>query len=132
GPEGYTLLAMSQLMEGIYTEAADNAHRVHTLGDQGYSVAHFIAGQALRAQRRVQEAMVEYEWYLRETPQGPNAENARKELAELQPADVIVSHQSYLAAVRGAAQTATIPTEARRALTVEIAEKNRTRGLPVR
>ncbi|HZQ91534.1 MAG TPA: tetratricopeptide repeat protein [Terriglobales bacterium] len=95
GPEGYTLLAMSQLMEGKYTEAADNAHRVHTLGDQGYSVAHFIAGQALRAQRRVQEAMVEYEWYLRETPQGPNAENARKALAELQPADVNVAQQSH-------------------------------------
>ncbi|MGH9668487.1 MAG: tetratricopeptide repeat protein [Terriglobales bacterium] len=83
-PEALTILAQVQLITGDLDEALANARKVHSLPHEHLAVAHWVAAKALVAQRRPDEAIVEYIVFLRESPNGPSAEAARTALAELQ------------------------------------------------
>lgn len=79
-----TLLAYSQALNREYDNAVVTAHRVHLDPNHaGYAYAHIIAGAALQSAGRGDEAAAEYELFLKETPNDPRADVARKALLKL-------------------------------------------------
>ena len=76
-PASLTLLAMAQLRTGDLDAALQNALRVHQLQHQGYAVAHYVAGRAYELKQQYPKATAEYETYLREDPNGPEARQVR-------------------------------------------------------
>jgi TonB family protein len=86
-PKSVEMLAMLsdiQLRTGQYREAVATEHKIHLLPHAQYGSAHLIAGVALQAQQRWKDAGAEYELYLKEEPNGPRAEEARKRLKFVQ------------------------------------------------
>jgi hypothetical protein len=49
----------------------------------GYSVVHYIAGEALEEKHQYGEAKLEYTTYLRESPSGPEAAQVKSALERL-------------------------------------------------
>lgn len=79
-----TLLAYAQDLNHEYDSAVASAERVHLAKNHtGYSFAHLIAGSALQATGRSQEAIAEYEIFLKEDPMSPRAEEAKLALRKL-------------------------------------------------
>lgn len=78
-----TLVSSLKLKTGDYEGALKTARKVHELPHEGFAVAHYYAGQALEHGNRLQEAAAEYEMYLRESPQGPEAEDVKTSLSRL-------------------------------------------------
>lgn len=82
-PVTLTLMCVAQVKTGDYDDALVTARKVHQLPHEGYSLAHFIAGQAYEHKGQPQDAAIEYETYLRESPNGPEAGQVRSSLARL-------------------------------------------------
>src|SRR4051812_12505302 len=82
-PEMLTVLANVQLMENKYAEAAANASKVHGIGDAQYPIAHWIAGRAYEVQHKDAQAINEYTIFLKESPSGTQADEARASLKTL-------------------------------------------------
>lgn len=85
-PEALTMLSVSALMQGKYEEAVSDARKVHAVDHAGWGVAHFIAAQALEAEKRRDDAVKEYDLFLKEAPDNPNVAKARDAIARLAPA----------------------------------------------
>lgn len=79
--EAISLLANLNAMSGRYDEAINFARKAHTMPHEGFTVVHYIAGMAFQAKNQFADAAVEYRQYLKETPQGKSADNARNALA---------------------------------------------------
>jgi Flp pilus assembly protein TadD len=84
-PEVLTMLAITQLEQGEYDEALANARKVHSVPHKEYGMAHYVAARALEAKKMPAEAIAEYDLFLKEAPQNPNAERARQAVARLSP-----------------------------------------------
>ena len=83
-PEALLLMAQAKLMTGNMNEALLYARRVHATGEHlKFEASHLIAGRALEAQNHPNEARIEYEVLLKESPTGSAAEEAQKSLARL-------------------------------------------------
>jgi len=82
-PETLTMLALVQFREGKLDEAIANARKVHSGDPDPYPVAHYIAAVALQAKQDQAGAQAEYELFLKESPNDPNAPRARAALKEL-------------------------------------------------
>ena len=82
-PVTLTLLSVAQLRTGDVDGALQNALKVHSLSQGGHAVAHFVAGRAYEQKQEYQKATAEYETYLRESPDGPEAAQVRGALARL-------------------------------------------------
>ena len=78
-----TNAAYAELELHRFKEAAAHALQVHFLPHQGLANAYVIAAYALDAMGQKQEAIAQWELYLKEEPKGPNAKRARDELARL-------------------------------------------------
>ncbi len=78
-----TNVAYAQLLIHKFDEAIINARKVHALPHEGFANAHVIAAKALEATRRPQQALAEYQLYLKEDPYGPNANRAREAVARI-------------------------------------------------
>jgi len=83
-PEALTLQAREQLLAGQYDKALATARRVHSMGHDHFADVHLIAGEALVHQNKDAEAVQEYEQYLKEDPDSPNAAQVRAAMAQLQ------------------------------------------------
>ncbi len=81
--ETLTMLVMAEVQDGKPDEALKDAQKVHALPHDGYSVVHYIAGEVLEQKHQYAEARAEYEMYLKETPNGPVAEQVKSALARL-------------------------------------------------
>jgi Flp pilus assembly protein TadD len=79
-----TMLCNAQLRIGKLDDVVANAARVHALEHSRFAFAHFLAAVALQNKQMPAEAAAEYRVYLKESPNGPNAESAKKALAKLQ------------------------------------------------
>jgi len=77
------LLTYSQFMDHHYDLAIATSHRAHAL-DGNHAFAHQVAAHAYEQKRDGVNAIAELETFLKEEPTGQRAENARKELAQLQ------------------------------------------------
>lgn len=86
-PASLTLLCDADIHTGDDDGALQTARKVHQLPHEGYSVVHIIAGQVYEHKGQPQDATIEYETYLREAPNGPEAGQAKTSLARLSPAD---------------------------------------------
>lgn len=85
-PEALTMLSMSELMQGQYDDALANARKVHSVAHRGWGFAHLIAAQALEAKRLPNEALAEYDLFVKEAPDNPYVPKAREAMARLAPA----------------------------------------------
>lgn len=81
-----TQIAYAQLQNKKFTEAVQNARRAHALPHDGLANAHMIAAAALEALHQGLAAVVEYQLYLKEAPDGPYAKQARDSVARLEAA----------------------------------------------
>ena len=82
-PNSLTLISIAQLRTGDVNAALQNALKVHQVSHEGHAVAHFVAGMAYEDKQEYQKATVEYETYLRESPDGPEAAQVRRGLARV-------------------------------------------------
>ena len=82
-PASLTLLCVAQMNLGNENDALATARKVHQLPHEGYAVVHEIAGQVYEHKGDRQSAAIEYETYLRETPNGPEAGEVKTSLARL-------------------------------------------------
>lgn len=78
-----TMLAIAEIQSGKPADALKNAQKVHTLPHDGYSIVHYIAGEALEETRHDSEATAEYALYLKEAPSGPQAAQVKDALQRL-------------------------------------------------
>ena len=82
-PQNVQALALMSNLEfraGRYQDAVATEHRIHVLPHADYTSAHVVAGSALQAQKLWSEAAAEYELYLKESPNGPSADEVRRRL----------------------------------------------------
>jgi Tfp pilus assembly protein PilF len=82
-PVTLTLMCVAEIQTGDDDGALTTAHKVHALPHEGYSVVHYVAGQALERKGQPQTATMEYETYLRESPNGAEAGQVRTALTRL-------------------------------------------------
>ena len=82
-PVTLTLLCVADIQQGNDDGALATARKTHQLPHEGYSLVHYVAGQALEHKGQPQEAYAEYETYLRESPTGAEAPQVRSALARL-------------------------------------------------
>jgi Flp pilus assembly protein TadD len=78
------LLANVQLLDQHYDDAIANCHKLHSMVETAHSLAHYIAARAFEHQNRPNDAFSELQTFLKEEPDGPRAEAARKEIGQLQ------------------------------------------------
>ena len=78
-----TNVANTQLLSQKLDQAIVNARKVHTLPHEGFAYAHVIAAKALESTRHPEHALAEYQLYLKEDPNGPNAARAREAVARI-------------------------------------------------
>jgi Tfp pilus assembly protein PilF len=83
-PEALTLLAREELFAQQYEKAIYNAHKVHAMPHEHYPDVHLIAGEALLHQNKNADAVKEYELYLQEDPDSPNAAQVKTAMAQIQ------------------------------------------------
>jgi tetratricopeptide (TPR) repeat protein len=82
-PASLTLISVAQLRSGDLDAALQNALKVHQLPHENYALAHYVAGVAYEAKQQFQQATAEYETYLRESPDGPEAPQVRSALTRV-------------------------------------------------
>jgi tetratricopeptide (TPR) repeat protein len=82
--EALALLAQAELMNRHYEDAIRDARAVHSLPHHNYPEVHYICALALQAMQRTAEAADEYRAFLKEHPEGTEAEQARKLLQSLE------------------------------------------------
>jgi Flp pilus assembly protein TadD len=82
--EALSYLAQVNLAQGRYDLAIAAAHKAHGLSHQDYQTVHFTAASAFEHEGRIQDAITELQTFLQESPQGANADAARKAIAGLQ------------------------------------------------
>jgi Tfp pilus assembly protein PilF len=82
-PSTLTLISIAQLRTGDVDNALRNALKVHQLSHEPHEAAHYIAGRAYEEKQEYQQARVEYETYLQESPDGPEAVQVHRALARL-------------------------------------------------
>jgi Flp pilus assembly protein TadD len=82
-PGSLTMLAVAEIANGQVDEALVTARKVHAVPHDGYALAHFVAGQALEQKQDFQQASVEYQTYLKENPNGPEASAVKNALSRL-------------------------------------------------
>jgi Tfp pilus assembly protein PilF len=82
-PNTLTLISIAQLRTGDVDAALQNALKVHQLSHENHAAAHYVAGRAYEEKQEYRKATVEYETYLRESPDGPEAPQVRGALARV-------------------------------------------------
>ena len=82
-PATLTLMCVAEIETGNDDGAVTTARKVHQLPHEGYSVVHYVAGQALERRGQPQGAYTEYETYLSESPNGPEASQVSNALTRL-------------------------------------------------
>jgi tetratricopeptide (TPR) repeat protein len=78
-----TYLSYAQLRTHKFDEAIASARKVLALPHEGFANAHIVAAKALEGTRRPEQALAEYQLYLKEDPNGPNAAHAHEAIARI-------------------------------------------------
>jgi Tfp pilus assembly protein PilF len=82
----WTIAAIADFQSGNPDLAIRACKRAHESPHDGYALCHYVAGQAYERQHNSPAAKVEYETYLKETPDGPEASQVKRALARLSAA----------------------------------------------
>lgn len=86
-PAALTLVASAEIAIGEYDQALQDARKVHELPHEGLALAHYVAGQALEHKHQLLDACAEYELYLLESPNGPEAKEVKAALLRVTNAE---------------------------------------------
>jgi tetratricopeptide (TPR) repeat protein len=81
--EYLTLMADVQYMQGHYDAAINSAQKTHALSNAHPSVAHYIAGMAYKQENLKEQAIAEFQVFLKEEPSGPRADRVRGDMANM-------------------------------------------------
>jgi Tfp pilus assembly protein PilF len=82
-PWALSYAALTELQLGKPDDAIAHTRSLHLLPHLGYASAHLIAARAWEQKGLANEAISEYELYLKEDPAGPNAQRARAAIARI-------------------------------------------------
>jgi Tfp pilus assembly protein PilF len=84
-PDVLALLASAEYMNKEYEGALVDARRTHGLPNhEQFAEVHLLAGKILEMQDHAPEAIAEYQLFLQENPNSPQAPMVQKEVAQLQ------------------------------------------------
>ncbi len=84
--EALMLLADAEYMNRHFDAAIVSAHASHAAAQEHPSFVHYIAARAYQQENRQQEALTEFQMFLKEEPKGPRADHVRGDIAKLQQA----------------------------------------------
>lgn len=86
-PDALALLATTEFANKEYDRALADVDRTHALPNhQPYAEVHLMAGKVLRMQNRPNAAIAQFQMFLVEKPESPQADSVRALLASLQSA----------------------------------------------
>ncbi|HLH08715.1 MAG TPA: tetratricopeptide repeat protein [Terriglobales bacterium] len=86
--DAVALLASTEYMNKEYNKALADAQRVHTLPNhQQFAQVHLLAGKIFEIKNDPQQAIAEYQLFLKESPQSPQAAMVEREISQLQTED---------------------------------------------
>lgn len=84
-PDVVALLASAEYMNKEYDKALVDAQRVHRLPNhEQFAQVHLLAGKILEMQGHMPEAIAEYQLFLKENPNSPQAAAVQQEITQLQ------------------------------------------------
>lgn len=84
-PDAVALLASAEYVNKEYDKALADALRAHRLPNhEQFADVHLIAGQVYEMQKRPQDALLQYQLFLKESPNSPRAPMVQKQVAQLQ------------------------------------------------
>ncbi len=84
-PEALALLASAEFMNKEYEKALADALRAHTLPNhEQFADVHLVAAKVYQMQSHEQEAVSEYQQFLKENPNSPRAPLVQQQLTQLQ------------------------------------------------
>jgi tetratricopeptide (TPR) repeat protein len=84
-PDALALLASTEYMNKEYDKALADAQRTHRLPNhEQFADIHLVAGQVYEMKNRQQDAIAEYQLFLKESPNSPRVPSVQKQLAQLQ------------------------------------------------
>lgn len=84
-PEALALLTGAEFANKEYDKALIDVERTHALPNhQQFAEVHIMAGKVLQMQNRPEAAIAQYQLFLIEKPDSPQAESVRKQLTILQ------------------------------------------------
>lgn len=82
--EALFLLAYVQAKLTKYEEAIRTTDRLHQLDHRDWALVHFVAAECYTSLKRPDDAVAQYEMYLKEAPLGPSVDIAKKNISVLQ------------------------------------------------
>lgn len=83
-PEPVALLASTEFANKEYDKALADVQRTHALANhEQFAEVHIMAGKVLRMQNRPEAAIAQFQLFLREKPDSPQADSVRQALASL-------------------------------------------------
>ena len=82
--EGMFLLETALAMQAQWESTVEMAHKIHLAEHKRFPDTHRVAAEALIQLARYKEAVSEYEMFLDENPESPNAGKVRDMIAQLQ------------------------------------------------
>lgn len=84
-PEPVALLATAEFVNKQYDKALSDVQRTHALPNhEQFAEVHLMAAKVLRMQNHPEAAIVQFRLFLKEKPDSPQADAARKALASLE------------------------------------------------
>jgi len=84
--ESLMLLADAEYMDRHYDAAINNARHAHAVSQEHPSFVHYIAARAYQNENRQQDALAEFQMFLKEEPNGPRADHVRGDIVKIQRA----------------------------------------------
>jgi len=85
-PEGLLLLADAEYMNRHFDAAITTANQAHSASAEHASFVHYIAARAYQQENRQQQALAEFQLFLKEEPKGPRADHVRGDIVKIQQA----------------------------------------------
>jgi tetratricopeptide (TPR) repeat protein len=80
------LMSKAQFDAGNFDQAIKYAHKVHAQEHKKYAGVHLVAGSAFASENKLADARTEFELFLQENPDGPQAAQVRAEVNRLSAA----------------------------------------------
>jgi len=85
-PESLMLLADAQYMNHHFQAAIGSADKAHSASPEHPSFVHYIAARAYQQQNEQQQALAEFQLFLKEEPKGPRADHVRADITKIESA----------------------------------------------
>ena len=86
--EALFLLAYVQAKLNKFEDAIRTTDRLHQLDHRDLALVHFVAAECYTSLKRPEDAVAQYEMYLKEAPLGPSVDIAKKNISVLQAQSV--------------------------------------------